>query len=80
MSRDIGEVMLTIMSEVPIYLPGFSKIIRSLDQHSSRSKSLKANNDMREVKLCLKIEAYRDILHSVFGLPPRPEIYNFQII
>lgn len=71
MGRDSGEGMLAIVSEVPVHLPGLSKIVRSFNQHGSWSEGLEANDDVREMKLCLRIEAYRDILHSVFGLPPR---------
>lgn len=63
--------MLAIVSEVPVYLPGLSKIVRPFDQHGSWSESLEANDDVREMKLRLEVEAYRDIFYTVFGLPPR---------
>jgi len=68
--------MLAVVSEVPVHLPGFSEIVWTFDQHGSRSEGLEADDDVREVKLCFKIEAYRDILHSVFGLPPWPKIFE----
>lgn len=80
MGRDFGEVMFAVMSEVSVHLPGPSKIVRPFDQHGSRTEGLEANNDVSEVELCLKVEAYRDILHPILGLPPRPEIYIFWII
>lgn len=77
MGRNTGKIVLAIVSEVPIYLPGLSKIVWSFDQHGGWSEGLEANNDMREMKLCLEVEAYRDILHPILGLPPRPETYNY---
>lgn len=77
MGRNPGKIVLAIVSEVPVYLPGLSKIVRPFDQHGGWSKSLETNNDVRKMKLCLEIEAYRDILYSILGLPPRSEIYNY---
>lgn len=70
MGRNVWEIVIVIVNEVPVYLPGLSKIVRPFDQHGSRSESLKANDDVREVKHRLKIEGYRDILDSVLGLSP----------
>lgn len=80
MGRDFGEVALAVVSEVSVHLPGFSEIVRPFDQHGSWSEGLEANNNVSEVKLCLKIEAYRDIFHPILGLPPWPKIYIFKII
>lgn len=77
MGRNSGKIVLAIVSEVPVYLPGLSKIVRPFDQHGSWSEGLEANDDVREMELCLEVDAYRDILYSVLGLPPRSEIYNY---
>lgn len=71
MDRNAGEVVGAIVSKVSVYLPSYSEIVRSFDQHGSRPESLEANDEMREVKRGFGIEAYRDIFHSVLGLPPR---------
>lgn len=70
MSRNPGEIMFAVVSKVPIHLPSLSKIVRSFDQHGGRSESLETNDDVRKVKLCLEVEAYRDIFHPVLSLPP----------
>lgn len=60
----------TVVSKIPINLPGFSKIVRPLDEHAGRAEGLEPKDQMREVELGLQVKLYEGILFSILSLPP----------
>lgn len=62
--------LCTVISKIPINLPGFPEVIRPLDEHSGWAEGLKPKDQMSEVELSLQVKLYVDILFTILSLPP----------
>lgn len=69
-SRHARERIMAIVREILVCVPRATEIVRSLDQHSRRSKSGERNDQMGEMEFRLEVQLNGDILLAVFRLPP----------
>lgn len=60
-----------IRSEVSVDMPGFSEVIRTLDEHSGWSESCENYDQMSEMKFRLQVQLNCCIFLSILRLPPR---------
>lgn len=70
-ARHARERFLTIVRKMPIHMPRFTEIIRSLDQHSGWPERGKHNDQMREMELGLQVELNGHVFLAILRLPPR---------
>lgn len=64
------EGTVTVVGEVPVDLPGVTKVVGPLDQHGCWSEGLEVDDYVGEVEFRLQVEGYGHVLHAVLRLPP----------